>query len=153
MATGLRVGAVLAPQQYIENIERIIRITTWNTPAITTAILCDWIEKGEVDSIERDKRRDAKIRQKIVQQIFVDIPYIAHPASYFVWLPLPEGVRADIVVSELKKQHIAISSAESYSTSNKTPQALRVAISTLSHDELTVALQAIRHVILYLIDL
>ncbi|ATG17500.1 aminotransferase class I/II-fold pyridoxal phosphate-dependent enzyme [Providencia alcalifaciens] len=153
IATGLRVGAVLAPQQYIENIERIIRITTWNTPAITTSILCDWIEKGEVDSIERDKRRDAKIRQKIVQQIFVDIPYIAHPASYFVWLPLPEGVRADIVVSELKKQHIAISSAESYSTSNKTPQALRVAISTLSHEELTVALQAIRHVILYLIDL
>lgn len=153
IATGLRVGAVLAPQQYIENIERIIRITTWNTPAITTAILCDWIEKGEVDSIERDKRRDAKIRQAIVQKIFTDIPYIAHPASYFVWLPLPDGVRADAVVSELKKQNIAISSAESYSTSNSVPQALRIAISTLSHEELAVAIEAIRHVVLYLIDL
>lgn len=153
IATGLRVGAVLAPQQYIENIERIIRLTTWNTPAITTAILCDWIEKGEVDSIEKDKRRDARIRQKIVQKIFTDIPYIAHPASYFVWLPLPEGVRADVVVSELKKQNIVTSSAESYSTSNAVPQALRIAISTLSHEELAVAIEATRHVVLYLIDL
>ena len=153
IATGLRVGAVLAPQQYIENIERIIRLTTWNTPAITTAILCDWIEKGEVDSIEKDKRRDARIRQKIVQKIFTDIPYIAHPASYFVWLPLPEGVRADVVVSELKKHNIVTSSAESYSTSNAVPQALRIAISTLSHEELAVAIEAIRRVVLYLIDL
>ncbi|HGN1705094.1 TPA: hypothetical protein ACKRTE_000923 [Providencia rettgeri] len=48
VATGLRVSVVLLPIQFIENIEKTICITTWNTPALITAIICDWIEKGEV---------------------------------------------------------------------------------------------------------
>ncbi|MBP6121337.1 MULTISPECIES: aminotransferase-like domain-containing protein [Providencia] len=153
IATGLRVGAVVAPIQYIENIERIIRITTWNTPALTTAIVCDWIENGHVTRIERDKRRDAKARQEIVKQILGDLEYRSHPSSYFIWLPLPEGVRLDTVMSQLNRQHIAVSSAESFSTSPIVPPAIRVAISTLGFDELRVALRTIKSVVEYSIDL
>lgn len=153
VATGLRVGIVLAPEQYIENIERIIRITTWNTPALTTAIICDWLVKGEVAKIERNKRQDAKNRQQIVQQVFSDFPYIAHPNSYFIWVPLPEGVRSESVISQLQKHNIAVSSAESYSTSTATPQAIRVAVSTVSYEKLAAALETIKSVILYMVDL
>ena len=153
IATGLRVGVVVAPIQYIENIERIIRITTWNTPALTTAIICDWLENGHIAKIEKDKRRDAKARQKIVKQVLGKLNYIAHPCSYFIWIPLPEGIRAEIVMSELNQQNIAVSSATSYSTSSVVPQAIRVAISTLTYEELTLALQVIKSVIEYLIDL
>ncbi|EMT6574374.1 PLP-dependent aminotransferase family protein [Providencia rettgeri] len=153
IATGLRVGIVLAPQQYISNIEKVIRITTWNTPALTTAIICDWIKKGEVAKIERNKRQDARNRQKIAERIFTDLPYIAHPNSYFLWLPLPEGVRSEPVISELAKHHIAVSSASSYSTAVAVPQAIRVAISTVSDEELESALKTIKSVILYMVDL
>src|ERR1700735_250502 len=42
VATGLRVGFVSAPAALVPAIERAIRVTTWNTPAITTAIACRW---------------------------------------------------------------------------------------------------------------
>ncbi len=153
IATGLRVGAVVAPIHYIGNIERIIRITTWNTPALTTAIVCDWIENGHVTRIERDKRRDATARQKIVKQVFGNLKYIAHPSSYFIWLQLPEGVRLDTAMSQLSQHNIAVSSAESYSTSTVTPPAIRVATSTLGLEELKQALQTIKSVVEYLVDL
>lgn len=153
VATGLRVGIVLAPKQYITNIEKIIRITTWNTPALTTAIICDWIKKGEVAKIERNKRQDAKNRQRIAQRIFSGLAYIAHPNSYFIWLPLPEGVRSESVISALTQHNVAVSSANSYSTTVAIPQAIRIAVSTVSYEELERALEIIKSVVLYMVDL
>ncbi|GAB1438416.1 hypothetical protein MASR2M36_11630 [Providencia sp.] len=153
VATGLRVGVVLAPIQFIENIEKIIRITTWNTPALTTAIICDWIKKGEVAKIERNKRQDAKDRQKIVQKVLDNLPYLAHPNSYFIWVPLPEGIRSESVIGQLNKHNIAVSSASSYATTVTAPQAIRIAVSTVSYQELESALETIKSVILYMVDL
>lgn len=153
IATGLRVGMVVAPQTQISKIERIIRITTWNTPAITTAIVCYWIENGEVAKLERKKRRDTKARQKIVREVLNKIDYIAHEYSYFVWIPLPEGVRADALVSRLKQVNIAVSTAGSYAGGASYPQAIRVAISSISYEQLRAALMQIQAAVLYLIDL
>ncbi len=46
VATGLRVGFVAAPATLVPAIERAIRATTWNTPAIMTAIACRWLDDG-----------------------------------------------------------------------------------------------------------
>jgi DNA-binding transcriptional MocR family regulator len=45
VATGLRVGFVAAPAPVVPAIERAIRATTWNTPAVTTAIACRCLRK------------------------------------------------------------------------------------------------------------
>lgn len=153
IATGLRVGMVVAPAKYIADIERIIRITTWNTPAITTAIVCEWLESGEVEKLERDKRLDAKERQKIVRQVFDKINYAAHESSYFVWIPLPEDIRAEALISRLENMNIVVSSAASYAGGQSFPHAIRVAVSSLSHQQLKVALQQIQAEILYMVDL
>ena len=63
VATGLRVGFVAAPAALVPAIERAIRATTWNTPAITTAIACRWLEDGTVSRLEARKRDDARARQ------------------------------------------------------------------------------------------
>ena len=39
------------------SLERAIRATTWNTPALTTAIACRWLEDGTVDHLEAQKRK------------------------------------------------------------------------------------------------
>ena len=49
-----------------EVLERTIRATTWNTPAIMTAIACGWLEDGTVTRLEAHKRRDATLRQRLV---------------------------------------------------------------------------------------
>ena len=61
VATGLRVGFVAAPAPLVPAIERAIRATTWNTPAITTAIACRWLDDG---TVEPPRGAQARRRQR-----------------------------------------------------------------------------------------
>ncbi len=63
LATGLRVGFLAAPEGMTPALERAIRATTWNTPALTVAIACRWLHDGTVDRLEQHKRDDATHRQ------------------------------------------------------------------------------------------
>lgn len=147
VATGLRVGFVVAPRSFVPSIERAIRSTTWNTPAITTAIACSWLEDGTVLRLEADKRKDARARQAVVRDVLAGMHHLSHPSSYFVWLPLPEGARADRIAASLAREGISVSTAEPYATSEHTPQALRLALGSASLESLRAALYKVRQVV------
>ncbi|VTR50347.1 Uncharacterised protein [Serratia fonticola] len=68
-----------APEKWIPALERAIRATTWNTPAIMTAILCEWIEDGTVMRLEDEKRQDARLRQSIAREALSELNYIGPP--------------------------------------------------------------------------
>ncbi|MEU3830517.1 PLP-dependent aminotransferase family protein [Streptomyces sp. NPDC029080] len=146
IATGLRVGFVVAPPPAVPSLERAIRATTWNTPALTTAIACRWLDDGTVNRLEAQKRDDAKSRQAIVRQELTDLPLIGHPSSYFTWLPLPEDARADRLTATLARRHISVTTAEPFTTSTHTPQAIRLALGSTDLDTLRSALRTVRRV-------
>jgi len=147
IATGLRVGYVVASAESMKAIERIIRATTWNTPGVMTAIACAWLEDGTVKRLEAEKRRDAKIRQSMAADILKGLDCIRHPASYFVWLPFPEEVRADQVAAALMREQISVSTAEPYATSQHVPHAVRLALGSVELDVLRESLEKVRQVI------
>ncbi|WP_240902473.1 PLP-dependent aminotransferase family protein [Aquitalea denitrificans] len=147
VATGLRVGLVVAPSHWMAAIERSIRATTWNTPSVMTALVCGWIEDGTVARFEQNKRLDAAERQKIASSLLSDIPFLSHPASYFLWVPLGEDVRAEQIVSDLLRENIAVSNAEPYSTSKHVPHALRLALGSVEMETLHSSLQTVGDVI------
>ena len=149
VATGLRVGFVVAPSQWGPMIERTIRATTWNTPALMTAMSCKWIEDGTVTLLESEKRKDAMIRQSMARDILNGLEYVSHPASYFLWLPLPEEVRADQIVMALMRSNISVSTAEPFATTNHVPHAIRLALGSVDIDTLQMALKKVREVIDY----
>ncbi len=91
VATGLRVGFVAAPTSLVAAIERAIRATTWNTPAITTAIACRWLDDGTVGRLEADKRRDARERQAIAREALTGLPH--HRPSVVLLRLAPAGRR------------------------------------------------------------
>ncbi|MEU8583072.1 PLP-dependent aminotransferase family protein [Streptomyces abikoensis] len=144
IATGLRVGFVLAPPPAVPSLERTIRATTWNTPALTTAIACRWLDDGTVNHLEAQKRDDAKARQALVRQELVGLPFIGHPSSYFTWLPLPDDARADRLTATLARRHVAVTTAEPFTTSTHTPQAIRLALGSTDLDSLRSALRTVR---------
>lgn len=147
VATGLRVGFVAAPAQWVPALERAIRATTWNTPSVMTAIACRWLEDGTVAQLEADKRADARQRQAIARTALHGLPLVAHPASYFTWLPLGEEVRADQVAMALLQEGIAVSTAEPFCTAAHVPHALRLALGSLPLDVLPRALEQVRAVV------
>ena len=147
VATGLRVGCVAAPPQWVGRIERAIRATTWNTPGVMTAITCGWLDDGTVDRLEAGKRQDARARQQLAAQVLGSLRRVSHPASYFVWLPLAEEVRADQVAAALMRERISVSTAEPFATSAQVPHAIRVALGSVDFDTLREALAKVAGVI------
>jgi DNA-binding transcriptional MocR family regulator len=147
VATGLRVGCVAAPPQWVGRIERAIRATTWNTPGVMTAITCGWLDDGTVDRLEAGKRQDARARQQLAAQVLGSLRRVSHPASYFVWLPLAEEVRADQVAAALMRERISVSTAEPFATSAPVPHAIRLALGSVGFDTLREALEKVAEVI------
>ncbi|MDH1334805.1 PLP-dependent aminotransferase family protein [Comamonas thiooxydans] len=147
VATGLRVGFVAAPAVWISRIERAIRATTWNTPGVMTAMVVNWLRDGTVARLEAQKREDAQMRQKQVTQVFKGLPCMCHPSSYFVWLPMPDELRADQVAMALQTAGISVSTAEPFATGVQVPQALRLALGSVSLEKLRHALMRVRLVL------
>ncbi|PND37017.1 GntR family transcriptional regulator [Paucibacter aquatile] len=149
VAAGLRLGFVHAPKACIAALERAIRASTWSTPGLTTALGCAWLEDGTVDRLEREKRADARERQRLAAELLGPLPRIGHPGSYFLWLPLGEDVRADRVAAELLQGGISVSTAAPYTgkRDGSEPQAIRLALGSVDRAALTPALRAVRQVI------
>ncbi|WP_084598924.1 PLP-dependent aminotransferase family protein [Actinoplanes subtropicus] len=146
IATGLRVGYLVAPEPLVPVLERAVRATTWNTPALTVAIACRWLEDGTVDRLEMRKREDARARQAIAREVFAGLPHIGHPGSYFLWLPLPEGARADRIAAELARRHISVSTAEPFAVTTRVPQAIRLALGSADLGALAATLHTVARV-------
>jgi len=72
---------------------------------------------------------------------------VRHPASYFVWLPLTEEVRADRVATALMRNRISVSTAEPFATSAQVPHAIRLALGSVELEPLREALTTVRRVI------
>lgn len=147
VATGLRVGFIAAPADRVPAMERVIRATTWNTPGVLTAIATGWIDDGTVLKLEAEKRRDAQARQAVAREVLEGIKFVGHPSSYFLWLPLPEDARADQIAMALSQEQVAVSTAEPFATSTSVPHALRLALGSVSMDELRNGLEKVRSVI------
>lgn len=147
VATGLRVGFVVAPLNWVPALERTIRATTWNTPGVMTALVCGWIEDGTVARLEAEKRQDAMQRQAMARKALAGLTVIGHPASYFLWFPLPEEVRADQVAVALLAMNVAVSTAEAFAISSPVPHAIRLALGSVEMDALQLALHKVRQII------
>ena len=128
-------------------LERVIRATTWNTPGVMTAIACGWLDDGTVTLLEEQKRNDAKARQALAAEGLKGLPCIGHPASYFLWLPLPEDVRADQIIVELMREQISVTSAEPFAVASHVPHAIRLALGSVDIDVLRQALRRIRQIL------
>ncbi|MEX5611709.1 PLP-dependent aminotransferase family protein, partial [Pseudomonas protegens] len=145
VASGLRLGFIVAPLEMIPALERAIRVSTWSTPSLTVTLGCRWIESGLVDSLEEQKRNDARSRQQLARRVLKGCDYQAYGSSYFLWLKLPEGRRADAVVAALEHQGVTVTSAEPFATTAHVPQALRLALGSIGLPLLEQALEKVRN--------
>ena len=147
VATGLRFGFLVAPTQFIGVLERAIRATTWNTPALMTAIATGWLNDGTVTRLEAQKRTDARYRQAVARNVLDGLNLIGHPSSYFLWLPLPGEARADQVAAALMRETVSVSTAEPFATTNNPPHAIRLALGSVNLDVLAQSLDKVKQVI------
>jgi DNA-binding transcriptional MocR family regulator len=147
VATGLRVGFVAAPNEWVKPLERTIMATTWNVPGVMSAIAVAWIDDGTVAQLEAQKREDAQARQALAARVLKGLAYTSHPSSYFLWLPLAEDARADQVAMTLQREGVCVSTAEPFAVSAHVPHALRLALGSVAIPALHEALLNVRKVV------
>ena len=144
IATGLRLGYVIAPATYIDQLIEAIRATTWNAPALISGLVTGWIEDGTLAASEESRRRDGAERQQVCSAIFESIPVVAHRKAGFAWLPLDQATRAEPIISRLREGRILVSGAEPYATTTAVPQALRLAFGGVPKADLSTVLWEVR---------
>ena len=147
VASGLRLGFVVAPLAMVPALERAIRVSTWNTPSLTVALGCHWIEAGLVDGLEDRKRKDARRRQSRARRLLRGCAIAAPRAAYYLWRSLPEDLRADRIAADLAREGVLVTTAEPFAATPNVPHALRLAIGSISLEALEAALAKVRRAV------
>ncbi len=148
LSTGLRFGFVVAPDTYIASSKDAIRMSSWGTSSLVTALVTNWLNDGTVTRLEKDRRGDARERQQIAHEVLTGLNYHARSSSYYGWLSLPDGIRSDDISHQLADDGILVSTAEAFCITTHPPNALRLALGTPALPELTQALVRVREVVL-----
>ncbi len=147
VASGLRVGSVVVPRALAPRLKAAIRAGIWSLPSITTAVATQWMQDGSVARLAALQRDEGRQRQAIAREILAGWPLVGHPAAPFVWLPLPDDLRADRIAAALAREGIAVSQGRAYSITRQTPQALRLALSSLPLPRLREVLTTLRRTV------
>lgn len=147
LATGLRLGYVIAPKIHAGRMLEAIRATTWNAPALISGLVTCWIEDGTLAKSEETRRQDGAERQQVCQAALDRSSILAHRHAGFAWVQLEKGIRAEAIVTRLKEYGISTSGAEPFATTVAVPQALRLAFGGLPKDELPGIFETVRSVV------
>ncbi|MCC5580919.1 PLP-dependent aminotransferase family protein [Microtetraspora sp. AC03309] len=147
VATGLRFGFAVVPDQHTEPVTTSLRAASWGVPGLITALATGWIADGTVARLEKARREDAATRQEIARATLAGMDVTAHPTSYIVWLGLEPHQRPDHVAAVLAEEGILVSTADAFATGPYRPGALRLALGTPSLGDLGPVLQRLRDAI------
>ncbi|MFC7534759.1 PLP-dependent aminotransferase family protein [Actinoplanes sp. GCM10030250] len=146
VAAGLRFGMVVAPAGARPAMTSALRTNMASLPGLITALAMRWMGDGTVVSLEAASRRVAREHQRVLRRELGDLPVIAHPSSYFAWLPINPEQRMDRVAAELSRRGIRVCAADLFATTQHVPHGIRLALGTPA-DELPAALAAVREVL------
>jgi DNA-binding transcriptional MocR family regulator len=95
------------------------------------ALASAWIEDGTARLLLEDRRRSAKhLQAKAGTRLSTaGVRFEAHPASYFLWLHLPEPWRSDTFAAEVRARGLAVTPAEAFLVGRgAVPHAVRVCV-------------------------
>ncbi len=129
-APGLRVGYVLTPRGTTERILAAIQMSHWMTAPLMAEIATLWIEDGTIETLEQWHRAEARSLRRLADSLLGRaLTAGSHPASYFLWLALPEPWRADEFVDQLRRQGVNVAAASVFAVGRESaPPAIRVSL-------------------------
>jgi DNA-binding transcriptional MocR family regulator len=125
LAPGLRVGFIAAPRALAPRLSAAIRGTTWMAAPLMAEIAARWIGDGTADAVLARKRKETAARNALAARVLDGARYAAHPASFHLWLHLPEPWRADAFAAAARRQGVAITPAAAFAATAGGPRPRR----------------------------
>ena len=129
VAPGLRVGFLRAPSRLASALHQAVNLTVWMTPPITLEIARRLIEDGDAAKLTDQQRLFAARRQVLAQRALGAAMPHASDGSH-IWVPLPDGGRADLFAAECRRQGVLVSEGRSFAlNAADAPEAIRLCVS------------------------
>jgi DNA-binding transcriptional MocR family regulator len=129
IGAGVRVAYVVPPERRSAwAFASAVRSATVMASPITVALTTRWIEDGTADSILRFIREEAIARQKIAHQILTSESFASAPASFNIWLTLPEGWTRSAFVGHMRTTGIGVVASDAFTVTGTPPEAVRICL-------------------------
>jgi len=130
VAPGLRVGFVRAPERLVPALRRAVNLSSWMTPPVTLEIAARMILDGTAEQLTQEQRAAALRRQMLARSILGLWDYAADPHGLHLWLPLPEGWKADVFRATAAKHDVLVTDARDFAArAADAPDAIRICLS------------------------
>jgi DNA-binding transcriptional MocR family regulator len=133
IAPGLRVSFLLTPDQAsAELLQSALRASVQMPVFLMVALVTRWLQDCSVEAIIGAVRDEASVRQKLAANVLARHPYSGHPSGHHIWVPLPRNWTKTEFSSHVRRQGLAIVTADSFSVAEDQPQAIRVSLGAAS---------------------
>ncbi len=130
VAPGLRFGLVYAPAAITERLIGALRSTTWMATPLTAEVATRLIRSGAAAKLADWQREEAIARQLIARRLFGNVEYASHPASFHIWLKLPEPWRREEYTAQARRRGVGVASADAFAVGRApVPHAVRIGLS------------------------
>jgi len=140
VAPGAAVGTLHVPPALHDRVAATVRGGAWTAAPLPLDVAMRIVADGTAAELKRLKRIDARQRQQIMRKALAGLQVDADPASFHLWLRLPETWRSEAFATAAARQGVAITPSLAFAmTPGHAPNAVRLALGLPSHDELQVA--------------
>ncbi|MEW2396930.1 PLP-dependent aminotransferase family protein [Streptomyces sp. NPDC046862] len=144
LAPGLTLGFLVTPADLTARVASALRSGTWMASRFALDAATQWIRDGTAAEIERTKRQDAAVRQRIAAERLAGFRVRADPSAYHCWWELPEPWRAETFVAAAARRGISVTPAGAFAVGpGHAPNAVRLALSAPPTDTLAHALDVL----------
>jgi DNA-binding transcriptional MocR family regulator len=138
VAPGLRFGVLLSPPHLFQQVAEAQHDLFLTCPPLMAELFTQLLRDGTAEQLAARQRQEAAVRQQLAQEVLSAHAYLAQPASYHLWLPLPTPWRTTEFVEIAGERGVVIDPATAFAIDRAgAPHAVRVSLSAAAgHDRL-----------------
>lgn len=145
---GLRIGYLVAPDRYVAAVANRHLVSNWMATPMVAEIASRWVSDGTALELV-DWQRDAlRTRHAAASQVLSGIPFLSHPQSLHIWLPLTGERTEEAFVAHARLQGVAIAPGSSFRISNQPwHPAVRISLGSTTENELRSGLNVVANLL------
>ncbi len=148
LSPGLNLGLLAVPEGYRQDVQDALLQGGWSATSFALQACRAWLDSGLVVDLETAKRRDARKRQKVLQDCLSSFDIISHPSAYHAWLRLPKEHRAESFVAKAAREGIALVPGAAFAADPAyAPPSVRIALASSTLGRLRNALMRLSDIL------
>lgn len=139
----LRLGYVHGPAEWLTRLAASVRTSIWMVSPLAAQLATTLISSGKAQELANAQRGEAAARQLIARELLGHHPCQALPASYHLWLRLPDHWRGSEQFVTLARSHrLMVAGGDSFAMNRDAEgrQHVRIALMGPTREQLRFAL-------------